>query len=82
GVMPNPNNVTDTWNVGAWSGKEDVIFGAEQEPESLNPLEPDGNLQATAFIDSAILEGAYTNTPDGRYVPVLIESAEPIVPAG
>ncbi|MGA7282258.1 MAG: peptide ABC transporter substrate-binding protein [Acidimicrobiia bacterium] len=82
GVMPNPNNVTDTWNVGAWSGKEDVIFGAEQEPESLNPLEPDGNLQATSFIDSAILEGAYTNTPDGRYVPVLIESAEPIVPAG
>jgi peptide/nickel transport system substrate-binding protein len=81
-VLPNPNNVTDTWNAGAWAGKTDVVFGAEQEPESLNPLEPDGNLQATSFVVTPILEGAYTNTPDGQYIPVLVESAEPIVPAG
>ncbi|MGA7227841.1 MAG: peptide ABC transporter substrate-binding protein [Acidimicrobiia bacterium] len=81
-VMPNANNITDTWNIGAWSGKETVVFGAEQQPESMQNYEPDGNLLATSFWWTPVIEGAYSVTPDGRYVPVLITSAEPIVPAG
>jgi hypothetical protein len=45
-------------------------------------FEPDGNLFAAGLIATAILEGAYTITPDFQYVEQLITSAEPIVPAG
>jgi peptide/nickel transport system substrate-binding protein len=81
-VMPNANNITDTWNIGAWSGKEVITFGAEQQPESMNAWEPDGNLLATSFWFTPVIEGAYNVTPDGRFVPWLIESAEAIVPEG
>lgn len=80
GVVPNANNITDTWNVGAWGGQERVVFGAEQQPESMNNWEPDGNLLATSFWFTPVIEGAYKVTPDGRYEPWLIESAEAIVP--
>jgi peptide/nickel transport system substrate-binding protein len=79
-VVPNANNITDTWNVGAWAGQETVVFGAEQQPESMNSFEPDGNLLATSFWFTPVIEGAYKVTPDGRYEPWLIESAEAIVP--
>jgi hypothetical protein len=48
----------------------------------MNIWEPDGNLFAGAFIATAVLQGAYTVTPDFQYVPQLIESAETIVPEG
>lgn len=82
GPKDNATQIGPFWNIGAWTGKETVIFGADQQPESLNLLEPDGNLFATGLIATAVLEGAFTVTPDFQYVPVLIESAEAIVPAG
>jgi hypothetical protein len=35
---------------------------------------------ATSFWFTPVIEGAYKVTPDGRYEPWLIESAEAIVP--
>ena len=70
------------WNIGAWTGKELITFGADQQPESMNTFEPDGNLFAAGLVATAVLEGAYGVTPDFRYVPQLITDAEPIVPAG
>jgi ABC-type transport system substrate-binding protein len=82
GPKDNATQIGPFWNIASWTGKDTVIFGADQQPESMNILEPDGNLFAAGLIATAVLEGAYTITPDFQYVPVLIESAEPIVPAG
>ena len=82
GPKDNATQQGPTWNVSAWTGKDVVTFGADQQPESMNVLEPDGNLFATTIITEAVLEGAFKITPDFSYVPWLIESAEPIVPAG
>jgi len=82
GPQDNATNTGPFWNIGAWTGKELITYGADQQPESMNGLEPDGNLFATGLIQTAVLEGAYTVTPDFRYVEQLITSAEPIVPAG
>jgi peptide/nickel transport system substrate-binding protein len=81
GPQDNSTQQGPFWNVGAWTGKEVVTYGADQQPESMNVLEPDGNLFAANLIANAVLEGAYTITPDFRYVEQLITSAEPIVPA-
>jgi hypothetical protein len=48
----------------------------------MNVIEPDGNLFASGLVATAVLEGAYTITPDFSFVEQLITSAEPIVPAG
>ena len=80
GPRDNPTQVGPLWNIGDWTGKENVIFGVDQEPESLNVLEPDGSLFIAGLISSAILEGAYTVSPELEYVPQLVESAETIVP--
>jgi peptide/nickel transport system substrate-binding protein len=80
-VIPNPNESTDTWNAGAWSGKETVIFGAEQQPGSMQKLEKNGNEVSTTLWWRPVIEGAYILNPAGEYVPLLIESAEPIIPA-
>jgi len=82
GPKDNATQVGPFWNIGEWTGKETVVFAADQQPESLNTFEPDGNLFAAGLIATAVLEGAYTITPDFQYVPQLITSAEPIVPAG
>jgi len=82
GPRDNPTQIGPFWNIGAWTGKDVVTFGADQEPESMNIWEPDGNLFAGGLIATAVLEGAYTITPEFQYVEVLITSAEPIVPAG
>jgi peptide/nickel transport system substrate-binding protein len=82
GPGDNPSQVGPLWNVGTWTGMEEVSFGVEQEPESLNVLEPAGTEPATRFITTALLEGAYTITPEFEYAPLLVESAEPIVPEG
>ena len=48
----------------------------------MNVLETDGNEVESLLIANAILQGAFTITPDFEYVPQLVESAEPIVPEG
>jgi peptide/nickel transport system substrate-binding protein len=82
GPKDNATQVGPFWNIGAWTGQDLVTYGADQQPESMNTFEPDGNLFAAGLIATAVLEGAYTITPDFRYVEQLITSAEPIVPAG
>jgi peptide/nickel transport system substrate-binding protein len=82
GPQDNSTNVGPFWNVGAWSGKEVITYGADQQPDSMNVIEPDGNLFASGLVATAVLEGAYTITPDFSFVEQLITSAEPIVPAG
>ena len=82
GPKDNATQIGPFWNIGSWTGKDIVTYGADQQPESMNILEPDGNLFAAGLIATAILEGAYTVAPDFSYVPILITDAEPIVPAG
>jgi hypothetical protein len=48
----------------------------------MNIIEPDGNQIESIFIANAILQGAFTITPDFEYAPLLVESAEPIVNEG
>ncbi len=80
GPKDNATQVGPFWNVGTWTGKETVTFGADQQPESMNTFSPDGNLFAAGLVATAVLEGAFTITPDFQYVPQLITSAEAIVP--
>ncbi|HEY5891402.1 MAG TPA: peptide ABC transporter substrate-binding protein [Acidimicrobiia bacterium] len=82
GPKDNATQIGPFWNIAAWTGKEVVTYGADQEPDSMNVFEPDGNLFAAGLISTAVLEGAFTITPDFQYVEQLITSAEPIVPAG
>jgi hypothetical protein len=82
GPADNSTQVRPFWNVGAWTGKELITYGADQQPDSMNILEPDGNLFAAGLVATAVLEGAYTVLPDFSYQEQLITSAEPIVPAG
>jgi peptide/nickel transport system substrate-binding protein len=82
GPQDNSTNVGPFWNVGAWTGKEVITYGADQQPDSMNIIEPDGNLFASGLVATAVLEGAYTIAPDFSFVEQLITSAEPIVPAG
>lgn len=80
GPQDNPTQIGPLWNIETWSGKETVIYGADQQPESMMILEPDGNLFAAGLIATAVLQGAFTVTPDFAYVPQLISGAEAIVP--
>ena len=82
GPADNSTQVGPFWNVGAWTGKELITYGADQQPDSMNVLEPDGNLFAAGLVSTAVLEGAYVVLPDFSYKEQLITSAEPIVPAG
>jgi peptide/nickel transport system substrate-binding protein len=82
GPKDNPTQTGPFWNIATWSGKEEVIFAVDQEPESLNTLEPDGGLFAVDLVTTAVLEGAFTVAPDYTYVPQLIESYEVIVSEG
>ncbi|MDH4308227.1 MAG: peptide ABC transporter substrate-binding protein [Acidimicrobiia bacterium] len=80
GPKDNATQIGPFWNIETWTGKETVIYGADQQPESMQILEPDGNLFAAGLIATAVLQGAFTVTPDFQYVPQLISSAEAIVP--
>jgi peptide/nickel transport system substrate-binding protein len=82
GPGDNPSEIGPFWNIGDWTGKEEVNFGANMQPASMNIIEPDGNEIESFFIANAVLEGAFTITPGFEYVPLLVESAEPIVPQG
>jgi peptide/nickel transport system substrate-binding protein len=82
GPSDNPSEIGPLWNVEDWAGKEEVNFGANMQPASMNVLEPDGTEIESIIIANAILQGAFTITPDFEYVPLLVESAEPIVPEG
>ncbi len=79
GPKDNPTQTGPFWNLSTWSGKDEVTFAVDQEPESLNTLEPDGGLFAVDLVTTAVLEGAFTVAPDYTYVPQLIESYEVIV---
>ena len=82
GPGDNPSEIGPFWNIANWSGQEEVDFGANAQPGSLNVMEPDGNEIESIYIANAILEGAFTITPDLEYAPLLVESAEPIVSEG
>jgi peptide/nickel transport system substrate-binding protein len=82
GPGTNPSQLGPLWNVAGWTGLEEVSFGIELEPESLNVLEPAGNQPETRYVTTAVLEGAFTITPEFEYAPLLVESAEPIVREG
>ena len=79
GPSDNPTQSGPFWNIATWSGKEEVLFAVDQEPASLNTLEPAGALFAVDLMTTAVLEGAFTVAPDYTYVPQLIESYEVIV---
>ena len=81
GPKDNATQIGPFWNIETWTGLDTVVFGADQQPESMNTFTPDGNLFAAGLVATAVLQGAYTVTPDFQYVPQLIESAEAIVPA-
>jgi len=82
GPRDNPTQTGPFWNIGTWSGKEEIVFAVDQEPDSLNTLEPAGALFAVDLVTTAVLEGAFTVAPDYTYVPQLIESYEVIVSEG
>ncbi len=82
GPKDNATQFGPFWNIGSWTGKDLITFGADQQPESMNIWEPDGNLFAANLVATAVLESAFGVAPDFSYVPQLVESAEPIVPAG
>jgi peptide/nickel transport system substrate-binding protein len=82
GPKDNATQFGPFWNIGSWTGKDLITFGADQQPESMNIWEPDGNLFAANLVATAVLEGAFGVAPDFSYVPHLVESAEPIVPSG
>ncbi|HEX2404680.1 MAG TPA: peptide ABC transporter substrate-binding protein, partial [Acidimicrobiia bacterium] len=82
GPGDNPSEIGPFWNIADWSGQEEVDFGANMQPGSMNIFEPDGNEIESIYIANAILEGAFTITPDLEYAPLLVESAEPIVNEG
>jgi len=82
GPRDNPTQTGPFWNIATWSGKEEVVFAVDQEPSSLNTLEPAGGLFAVDLVTTAVLEGAFTVAPDYTYVPQLIESYEVIVSEG
>ncbi|MDX1619470.1 MAG: ABC transporter family substrate-binding protein [Nitriliruptorales bacterium] len=56
-----------------------VVFGADQEPAIMNPILTEGNLFANGLIATAVLQGAYTITPDFQYVPQLLEGEAEVV---
>jgi peptide/nickel transport system substrate-binding protein len=79
GPKDNPTQTGPFWNLSTWSGKDEVIFAVDQEPETLNTLKKAGGLFAVDLVTTAVLEGAFTVAPDYTYVPQLIESYEVIV---
>ncbi|MEX2251861.1 MAG: ABC transporter substrate-binding protein [Acidimicrobiia bacterium] len=82
GPRDNPTQTGPFWNIATWSGKEEVIFAVDQEPDSWNTFEPAGGLFAVDLVTTAVLEGAFTVAPDYTYVPQLIESYEVIISEG
>ncbi len=75
GPQSNATQAGPMWNVEIWSGPETVVFAADQEPVSMNTWTPDGNLFAAGLVAEAVLQGAYTITPDFLYVKNLVEDA-------
>lgn len=80
GPKDNSTRVGPFWNVGSWAGKDEITFGTDEEPESMNRFERGGSLAAAASLITMVLEGAYTIAPDSTYVPVLITDAELTIP--
>jgi peptide/nickel transport system substrate-binding protein len=79
GPKDNATQIGPFWNIQDWSGRDTVIFGADQQPLIMNNNLADGNLFANGLIAEAILEGAFTVTPEFEYVYDLIVNAETAV---
>ncbi len=75
GPKDNATQVGPMWNVETWTGRDTIVFAADQQPESMNTWTPDGNLFAAGLVAEAVLQGAYTITPDFVYVKNLVEDA-------
>ena len=82
GPRDNATQVGPFWNIGTWTGKDTVVFGADQQPIIMNSFITDGNAFANGLISAAVLQGAYTITPEFEYVQVLIDSADTEVVEG
>lgn len=74
GLQPNMSDATDVWNLASWAGLGSVVFALGTEPAELEPFGPWN--QDTALVMRSLVSGAFTITPDLRFVPVLIEDAE------
>ncbi|MGH8872606.1 MAG: peptide ABC transporter substrate-binding protein [Acidimicrobiia bacterium] len=81
GPQDNTTEIGPFWNIADWTGKENVAFGAADQVVTMNVLEPDGDRFVVGLVTSAILQGAYTITPDFEYEPQLVTSAETIIQA-
>ncbi len=82
GPQGNPSSSGPFWNISAWSGKPDVIFGVDQGPATLNVLEQGGDHFTASLVSAAVLQGAFAVAPDFTYVPILVSGADVIVTDG
>lgn len=71
---PEPNISPLLWNVGSWSGMEEVVIALDDIPALDDLLFPPN--PGDAMVAAALYHGAYAVGPDLEFVPVLIESAE------
>lgn len=73
---PEPNHTLsgDLWNVGSWSGKEEIVVALPAEPAEIDPLSrEDDNAN---IILGALMYGAYGMDPSHEQLPVLVDSVE------
>ena len=74
GPEPNISRSTLLWNVGSWSGVEEVVIGLDAVPTLEDVLFPTS--AGDAMVASALYLGAFSVGPSFDYLPVLIESVE------
>lgn len=80
GPEPNISSATDLWNTSSWEGKQSVVVALGSEPDSLDPLRPDGD-SARAIL-SAMFHGAYSINPSLEFREVLVAGAEALAGGG
>lgn len=77
GPQLNSTESTNLWNLGAWTGSNEVVIPLQSEPALPNPLLPADD--DVALVLAPLLAGAFETSPDQNFVPVLVESVEVIV---
>ncbi|HEY7468643.1 MAG TPA: ABC transporter substrate-binding protein [Acidimicrobiia bacterium] len=71
------NNSSNAWTP---IGKEDVVVGAEQWPECINPVTECANSSWMVWTTSfAVLPAVFDTTADGQFVPTNMVASEPTV---
>lgn len=78
GPAPNYTYSGDVWNLGAWSGLEEVVIALPEEPLSLDPLERGD--EAADTVLGLITAGVFGMDPSHRFEPVVVESVEVVEP--